>query len=375
MNDYSNGSPGSVAGSQLGVDAIQEFSVLTANYTAEYGRTSGGVINAITKAGTNNFHGTAYWFLRDEGLDARNTFDPANAPTPPFHRNQFGGSAGGPIQKGKTFIFGDFEAIRQTKSLTGNSTVPSPAARGNPDASGNPTTVAVVGGSPLPGGPGTDPVSHINLQAEPYLKLFPMPNNGLNASGDTGQFLAGISQVYTENYATARVDHHFSDKDDFDAVWFFDRSPQLTPDVLLLSTTQTFSERIMGGLEWTHIFSPSLVNTARVGYNRTVGFVGKPGTALNPLAADTTLSDGYLAGHPAPIITGTGLATMQGTLGDQTANNLFSNSYQFYDDAFYTHGNHSFKFGFAVERIQYNELSVQRPNGTFVFGGSLLSLP
>jgi hypothetical protein len=227
----------------LGVDAIQEFSVLTANYTAEYGRTSGGVINAITKSSTNSFHGDAYWFLRDEGMDARNYFDPSKAPIPPFHRNQFGGSAGGPIQKGKTFIFGNFEAIRQTKSLSGNSTVPSAAARGNPGASGTPTTVAVVNGSPLPAsGPGAaldpDPVSHISLAVEPYLKLFPLPNNGLNAGGDTGQFLAALPQVFTENYATARVDHHFSDKDDLDAVWFFDRSPQSTPDVLLLSTTR-----------------------------------------------------------------------------------------------------------------------------------------
>jgi len=381
VNDYSNGSPGSVQGSQLGVDAIQEFSVLTANYTAEYGRTSGGVINAITKAGTNSFHGDAYWFLRDEGLDARNAFDPAgpNVGTPPFHRNQFGGSAGGPIQKGKTFIFGDFEAIRQVKDLSGNSTVPSASARGNPDANGNPTTVAVVGGVPLPAaGPGAaldpDPISHISLAVEPYLKLFPLPNNGLNAGGDTGQFLAGIPITFSEDYATARVDHHFSDKDDIDAVWFFDRGPQFAPDVLLLSTTQTFSERIMGGIEETHTFGPSLVNTARVGYNRTVGFVGKPGTALNPLAANTSLSDGFLPGHPAPIITGTGLATMQGTLGDQTANNHYANSYQFYDDAFYTHGNHAIKFGFSVERIQYNELSVQRPNGTFTFQGSLDSL-
>src|SRR5882762_7361641 len=114
VDDYSNGSPGSVAGAQLGVEAIQEFSVLTANYTAEYGRTSGGVINAITKPGTNNFHGTAYWFLRDEGLDANSFFATQRSP---FHRNQFGGSAGGPIQKDKTFVFGDFEAIRQVRGL------------------------------------------------------------------------------------------------------------------------------------------------------------------------------------------------------------------------------------------------------------------
>ncbi len=378
VNDYSNGSPGSVQGEQLGVDAIQEFSVLTANYTAEYGRTSGGVINAITKQGTNNFHGDAYWFLRDEGLDARNFFDPSNSGARPFHRNQFGGSAGGPIQKGKTFIFGDFEAIRQDLTLSANSTVPSAAARGNPDANGNPTTVAIVNGSPLPAsGPGAapnpDPVSHIDKAVLPYLKLFPLPTPGLplNAGGDTGQFLAGLSQVFTENYATARVDHHFSDKDDLDAVWFFDRSPQLTPDVFLLSTTETFSERIMGGIEETHTFSPSLVNTARVGFNRTVGFVGAPGVALNSLASDPSLSDGFLPGHPAPILNATGLTTMQGTLGDQTANNHYANSYQFYDDAFYTHGNHAFKFGFSAERIQYNELSVQRPNGTFNFQGSL----
>ena len=378
VNDYSNGSPGSVQGSQLGVDAIQEFSVLTANYTAEYGRTSGGVINAITKAGTNTFHGDAYWFLRDEGLDARNEFDPSGVGTPPFHRNQFGGSAGGPVQKGKTFIFGDFEAIRQTKDLSGNSTVPSAAARGNPDASGNPTTVAVVGGSPLPAsGPGAaldpDPISHISLLVEPYLKLFPMPTPGLplNPGGDTGQFLAGIPITFSEDYATARVDHHFSDKDDIDAVWFFDRGPQFAPDVFLLSTTETFSERIMGGIEETHIFSPTLVNTARAGYNRTVGFVGEPGTALTPAGGDTSLSDGFLPDHPAPILTGTGLATMQGTLGDQTLNRHFANSFQFDDDAFYTHGNHAIKFGFSVERIQYNEFSVQRPNGTFSFQGSL----
>src|SRR6202035_3418518 len=96
--DYAGGSPGSVLGVALGVDAIAEFSVLTSNASAEYGRTSGGVINAITRSGTNAIHGSAFWFLRDEGLDARNYFD---GTIPPFHHNQFGGSVGGPIQKKK----------------------------------------------------------------------------------------------------------------------------------------------------------------------------------------------------------------------------------------------------------------------------------
>src|SRR5580704_550479 len=108
INDYSNGGPGSVLGQNLGVEAIEEFSVLTSNYSAEYGKTSGGVVNAISRSGTNSFHGSAYEFLRNSALDTRNFFD---GPTvPPFRRNQFGASAGGPIRKDRTFIFGDYEA-------------------------------------------------------------------------------------------------------------------------------------------------------------------------------------------------------------------------------------------------------------------------
>src|ERR1700681_2937884 len=108
INDYSNGAPGSVLGVALGVDAIQEFSVVTTNYTAEYGRTSGAVINAITKSGTNQVHGSGYFFDRDRVFDARNYFDPVGT-TPPFRRTQFGGSIGAPIKKDRTFIFGDYE--------------------------------------------------------------------------------------------------------------------------------------------------------------------------------------------------------------------------------------------------------------------------
>ena len=127
VNDYSNGSPGSVLGVQLGVDGIQEFSVLTANYPAEYGRGSGAIINAITRSGTNQFHGSAYGFWRDRVMDARNFFD--GPQVPPFHRNQFGASGGGPIKKSKTFIYADYEGVRQDLSASLHDTVPTAAAR------------------------------------------------------------------------------------------------------------------------------------------------------------------------------------------------------------------------------------------------------
>src|SRR6202158_903218 len=126
LNDYANGAPGSVLGGSLGVDAIQEFSVITSNYSAEYGKTSGGVVNAITRSGTNQIHGSAYEFLRNSALDAKNYFDVGSIP--PFKRNQFGGTLGGPIQKDGTFFFVDYEGIRQSLGVTTVATVPSALA-------------------------------------------------------------------------------------------------------------------------------------------------------------------------------------------------------------------------------------------------------
>ncbi len=142
-NDYSNGAPGSVIGANLGVDAIQEFNVVTTSYTAEYGRTSGSVINAVTRSGANDLHGSAFVFDRDKIFDARNFFDAPEIP--PFHRVQFGGAAGGPIRKNRTFIFGAYEGVRQSQSVNFNSVVPSPDARMGQlhRADGTPVTITV----------------------------------------------------------------------------------------------------------------------------------------------------------------------------------------------------------------------------------------
>src|SRR5258706_11465492 len=104
----------------LGVDAIRDFSVLTNNYSAEYGRGSSGVINAITKSGTNEIHGSAYAFVRNSAFDARNFFD--GSIIPPFHRVQDGGAIGGPIKKDKTFFFTNYERLGELKSLSSSVT-------------------------------------------------------------------------------------------------------------------------------------------------------------------------------------------------------------------------------------------------------------
>jgi hypothetical protein len=356
INDYSNGAPGSTLGVNLGTDAIQEFSVLTSNYSAEYGRASGGVINAITKSGTNEFHGDAYWFLRSKRLDARNFFD---GPIPPFHRNQFGASLGGPIKKGKTFFFADYEGIRQDRSNTFNDLVPSAAARAGtlcsaPDGTCQTTQITV------------DPT------VVPYLGFWPLPNvkgaSGnivLIGNGDTGPFVTSGLERLTQNYVTIRGDHHFSDKDSFAASWFYDRAPLSQPDPLLDSLTENFTLRQMLSLEETHIFSPALVNSARFGFSRVRALIAAPLSALNPLASDTSL--GSFPGRNSAALTVPGLTQMLGSLGAVSTDKLTWNSFQFYDDAFYTLGAHSLKFGFAFERMQNDELSGSGANGTFGF--------
>jgi outer membrane receptor protein involved in Fe transport len=380
INDYSNGSPGSSLGVNLGVDAIQEFSVLIGNYSAEYGRASGGVVNGITKSGTNQFHGDAYFFMRDKVLDAKNYFDDKTLPLPPFHRNQFGAAVGGPIKKGKTFIFADYEGIRQRKSDTFTNSVPSLAARGI-GPNGQPT-VAIVNGSPLPGpgqpgaAPNPDPVTHIDTAVLPYLAFYPQPNvNG--GGGDTGLFNTSGVERLTENYVTLRGDHRFSDKDSFAASWFYDKAPLTQPDSFVYTLTQNFTLRQMYSLEETHIFSPTLVNTARGGFSRVRATVTEPVTALNPLAKDPRF--GILPGRFSPELAVNGLDTMDGALGDVSSDLLTWNSFQAYDDAFLTRGTHSLKFGFSWEHMQNFEFSGGvPPNGQYTFGslaGFLLNQP
>ncbi len=354
MNDYSNAGPGSVLGGQLGVDAIQEFSVLTSNYSTEYGRTSGGVINAITRSGTNQFHGGAYEFLRNNALDARNFFDTKN---PPFRRNQFGASAGGPIRKGKVFVFGDYEGIRQSKGITNESTVPSPAARSGtlcsaPDASSCTPT-------PVPGG--VDPA------AQKYLPFWPLPNGGIvpGTDGDIGIFTFAAQQVVNENFFTTRADIKIADKDSLAVTYLGDITPYTSPDQMGNVEITSKTHRTFVALEETHIFSPAFVNSVRVGYNRSAVFSNKALTAINALAKDPSL--GAIPGQFASQVKVSELTDFGGGVGGNSSATFNWNSFQEYDDAAWTHGTHSLKFGAAVERMQQNEYAPSDPSGVYNF--------
>jgi len=348
VNDYDNSSPGNVLGAALGTDAIQEFSVLTGNYSTEYGRTSGGVVNAITRSGTNQFHGSGYEFLRNSALDARNYFDPPSIP--PFKRNQFGGALGGPIIKDRTFFFADYEGLRQSLGVTNLATVPSDTARTgllyNPD--GSTTNVTV------------DP----NIQRA--LALWHTPNDGLLAPGNLGLYSFDAQQIVTDNFVTGRVDHHFSDRDILSGTYKWESALGTLPDSLnVVQTSQKTSNQFVS-IEENHTFSSSFINTVRLGYNRVVNRGGEGIGAINPAAADSTL--GAIPGFDAPQTFVSGLTTLQGGANNQNNTAFWWNSYQIYDDAFLTHGRHSIKFGVALEQDRDHVLQFSTVGGSFRFG-------
>lgn len=376
INDYSNGGPGSVIGQNLGVDAIQEFSVLTSNYSAEYGKTSGGVVNAITRSGTNSFHGSAYEFLRNSALDTRNFFD---GPTvPPFKRNQFGVSAGGPIRKDRTFIFGDYEGIRQSLGTTQIATVPSAASRGIGTGPNGGLGPAILCSNPAGADPSNpcsphgvtgafnpDPVTGIDQTALRYLPFFQLPNAGTIGNGDLGLFAFVRQQIVRENYFTTRVDEKISDKDSLFGTYSFDNSPLTQPDILDNVLQSSIARRQIAAIEESHVFNPSVVNSLRLGFNRERANSGGSIKTINPAADDTSVN-WWAPGLPPPQVNLPGVDRVPGFAPPTFA--YVWNAYQAYDDAFVTRGLHSLKFGVGVERDQLNETTNTADYlGTFTF--------
>lgn len=334
--DYANAAPGDVLGIVLGVDAIQEFSVLTGGFSAEYGRAAGGVVNAVSRSGTNAFHGNAYEFLRNSSLDSNDFFNTgAGKPKPPFRRNQFGGSAGAPIRKDKTFIFGDYEGLRQSKGIPSNITVLSDAARARV----------------------------LNPYSAALLALYPHANSAV--SGDRGRFIFSGVQVVPENFGTVRLDHRISEKDSLFGTYLIDDADYTQPDKMNLVLTNSHTRRQTIALEETHIFGSSLVNTARAGFNRVNVINQFTPTAINPAGADLNL--GSMLGQSAPRLSVHGISDEFGGINSGSHYLHVWNSYQFYDDVNWTHGAHSIKFGASVEREQYNPTAFQNPGGRWKF--------
>ena len=323
IHDHAGFTPGSVAGNNLGVDAILEFRVLTQNYSAEYGRTAGGVISAITRSGTNNLHGSVFEFFRNNALDAREFFDQGG--TKPFHRNQFGAALGGPIRKDKTFFFANYEGLRQNRTLTNSRTVLSDAARQGL----------------LPGR--TITVSGL---IKPYLALIPSPN-GRDFGDGTAEYLWVAPTDVTEDFGSIRVDHQLSDRHSLFGRIMIDSADSTQPNTLPPFQSALTSKNVFSAVEHKFIISPRVLNVARIAFNRT-----------NPNLLDQVSLPGDDALRFVPSRTWS-LNSMVAAFSDighlnSAPQNFQQNIYQYSDDLDIQRGAHSMKLGFNFERIQNN---------------------
>ena len=342
VNDYSNGPPGSALGVNLGVDAVEQVTVLTSNYSAEHGRSSGGIIGASTRSGTNEFHGSVYEFFRNSALDARNFFDTKK---PPFHRNQFGVSLGGPIRRDRTFIFGDYEGLRSSLGVTQVDTVPSAAAR-----AGNLSTGHIQ----------VDPTVLNFVNA-----FYPLPNGPLLGPGDTGIFRFSGQQVTPENYFTTKIDHKVSEQDSLAGTYMFDSGTVRQPDELNDKRTGYDSRRQVVTANETHTFNSKVLNSFRFGINRVVAITGLTFPSGNPNASDPSF--GTVPGKTAAGVSVPGLTQFSGGLGSPSNFSFHWTSIQAYEDFSLNRGKHALKLGGGVERIRDNMFGVSDTGGVFSF--------
>jgi hypothetical protein len=323
-----NMQPGGTSGMLLGVEAIREFNVQRDSYGAEYGKRPGGQVIIVTQSGSNQWHGAVFEFLRNNALDAPNFFDQGSAP--PFQRNQFGGSGGGPLRANKTFLFANYEGFRQHLHQTSAAFVPDAASR----AAAAPSV-------------------------QPLLNLWPTPPAGAPDFNGIAQVFSSPLQTIREDFGTARVDHIFSPKDSLAAIYTSDDGDDFTPTPLdpFSADILTLREQVLS-LEETHIFSPNVLNTARVGFSRAgYFFTGEP-TPGTPAAS----VPGFLLGRPvgALVVGGSAASNPQASLGLAGSNNgsnlrIARNLFTYEDRVTLTRGRHQLSFGAWLQRFQSNE--------------------
>jgi Carboxypeptidase regulatory-like domain/TonB-dependent Receptor Plug Domain len=346
-----NMQPGGTSQALLGVDAVREINVLRDSYGAEYGKRPGAQVLIVTQGGSNQVHGSLYEFLRNNDLDAPNYFDKGSAPA--FQRNQFGGSAGGPMQKDKTFLFGNFEGLTQHLHQSGVDLVPDTNARNGllPCKLVSPTP------NPCPDSGLVD--LGVAPSVVPLLALWPKQSPDAPDFGGIAEAFNSPLQTIRDDFGTVRVDRVFSTQDTLTGVYTIDDSADVTPTSSNLYSTdvESLREQVLS-VEETHVFSPSLVNVARIGYSRAAYFyTGEPSSGT-PAAGVS----GFVAGRPVGTVVVGGSAAANpaaqvSLAGSNVGSNLHiaRNLYTYEDDATWTKRRHDLSAGVWMQPLQSNE--------------------
>jgi hypothetical protein len=346
-------------------DALGEFKILTNNYEAEYGRTQGGIVNQVIKAGTNSFHGDLFEFFRNDALNADNYFLHA---TTPFKRNTFGGTLGGPIRKDKTFFFVSYQGVRRHEGQVGPTLqVLSPAERTG-DFSEVPDQLV----NPITGDPYLNNQVPVNPVIANYIaKYLPLPNQAGN------NFISAPVEVDQDDQGIFRIDHHIGQKDSLYVSYIIDNLSQNVPfqiesgastggNVPTGSGFNTSLRTQLGSINWLHTFNSTVVNEFIFAANRSATLQDVPHDTTSPSALGfTNVSPDDPAGTAPPI-----MSTTSFSLGPnpQGPTKLHDVTFHFQDSVSINHGHHDFKFGADIRRVRNNFDFDFDNNGAFDFG-------
>ncbi len=328
-----NVTPGGTSGQLLGVEAVREFNVVADTYGASYGKRQGAQISIVTASGTNRVHGSVYEYLRNSALDARNYFDLPQKPR--FQRNNFGAALGGPLRHDRFFLFGNYEGYRQNLGLSNVTIVPNAASR---------ATAATA--------------------VRPFLNLWPVAN-GPDLGGGIALAYSSPTQRIREDFGTTRFDANVGPNDLLFAVYTVDDSIAHTPTQNPLSLIDESMRAQVFSVQEQHVFTPRLLNTARLGVSRAAFyFVGS-------VPADVQAAAGtFVAGRPvgAIVIAGSTGSNATGQLS-AAGTNVGSNNalartlYTVDDHVYYTLGKHQIEAGAWAQQMRSAGLLAQQQNG------------
>jgi outer membrane receptor protein involved in Fe transport len=381
------------------IDAIQEFKVQTNNFGADIGK-GGAVVNVVTKSGTNRFHGSAFEFLRNSFMDAKNYFNLAGTSIPPFKRNEFGGSFGGPIFRDRTFFFVDYQGRRIRTSETLVSSVADPAEVGGNFSDlltaatptvivdpvtgtqfmGNGSQPNVISACSSPGGLSPIGQACLDPAALKVVALFPPPN--VPGGSVTNGFLYESIPVNRNNQDSfdVRIDHQITSKNSFFGIFSYgnvqDQNPDPFPGIAGGGsfTGNINNKALLAGLSDVHVFSPSKINELKVGYTRYVVdavpfFEGQQLATQSGIPGINDPSNPLTGGLPNIQISG---LNPLGN-GDWFPEILHENNYQLLDSFTYIHGHHSFKMGGDLRRRLHGFFQVQNTRGDLYYTGQFTS--
>jgi hypothetical protein len=357
------------SGDALGLDGIKEYTILAGTFQAEYGLGMGSQMVAVSKGGTNQWHGDVFEYLRNNAFDANTFFNnQADVPKAPLQKNQFGGAFGGPIKKDKTFFYAVYEGIRLNQGVPIANPVPSAGCHpAGATAANNYGAGMTISAAQCP-----DISSDVTLSpyTAPFLALVPLPNPGSSFDPVTGNPPVQTFNDHNslgENYGQIRFDQTFSDKDSFFARYTIDNAIQNET----VGDYSYFREAPTARNQWitlaeNHIFSPFLFNAARISFSRTNAIIAEANVGL-PGGTGPQLVPGFDTGVVDMGGPGGGPYAEFGSVNAAPQTYNRQNIYTLSDDVNLTRGKHAFKFGVLVNRFNEASQATNSFNGQIIY--------